>query len=177
MSAKKTEKTSSSKKKSELAVRGPDLYSREMDRLLSDFERRFTDPFFSRSFGPNWLAPRWWRGFGEFPDTRRAFADLIDVGNEYRVRVEVPGISKEKINISVTPKEIKIEGEAETNIDENKEGFVHRERTYSKVKRDLAFPEEVIPEKADASVENGILEVKVPKKNPTEMKTYKVQVK
>jgi len=35
----------------------------------------------------------------------------------------------------------------------------------------------VILEKADASVENGIPEVKVPKKNPTEMKTYKVQAK
>jgi HSP20 family protein len=154
-----------------------DFYPRELDRILSDFERRFATPFYTRPFGGGWMGPRWWRSFAEFPDTRHAFADLIDSGSEYRVRVEVPGIPKDKINISVTPKEIKIDGEAETNIDETKEGFVHRERSYSSIKKELPFPEEVIPDMADASVKDGILEVKVPKKNPTEMKTHKVQVK
>ncbi len=53
---------------------------------------------------------------------------------------------------------------AETNIDEKKEGFVHRER--GKVKRDLTFPEEVIPDRADATVKDGILEVSVPTFTP-----------
>jgi len=148
-----------------------------MDRIISDLERRFERPLFMQPFGNSWQLPRWWRSFGDFPATRHAFADLIDSGNEFIVRAEVPGIPKEKINISVMPKEIKIEGEAETDIDESKEGFVHRERTYSSIKKDLPFPEEVIPEKADATVKDGILEVKIPKKNPTEIKIQKIQVK
>ncbi len=120
--------------------------------------------------------PRWWRSF-ELPETRRAFADLIDAGKEYRVRAEVPGIPKDKLNISVTPRGVKIEGEAETNIDEEKEGYVHKERTWSKIRREVAFPEEVIPERADAVVKDGVLELTVPKKNPTEVKSHKVQVK
>lgn len=159
-------------------ARGSDFYAREMDRMFSDFERRLASPFYMRPFGgANWLGPHWWRSLAESADTRRAFADLIDSGNEYRVRAEVPGIPKEKLNISVTPKEIKIEGEAETSIDESKEGFVHRERRYTSIKKDLPFPEEVIPDKADATVKDGILEVRIPKKNPTEMKTHKIQVK
>lgn len=157
-----------------MAVWSPDDYAREIDRVFADFTKRL-DSSFAHPFESNWLAPRW-RAF-EFPDTRRAFADLIDSGTEYRVRAEVPGIPKEKLNITVTPKDIKIEGEAETAIDEKNEGFVHRERTYSKVKRSIAFPEEVIPEKADATVTNGLLEVKIPKKTPTETKTHKIQVK
>jgi HSP20 family protein len=172
------DKKRQSKKGTELvpAREATDFYPRELDRMFSDFERRFPNPFYMRPFN-GMFAPRWWRTFGEIPDTRHAFADLIDAGDEYKVRAEVPGIPKEKINISVTPREIKIEGEAETNIDETKEGFVHRERSYSSVKKDLPFPEEVIPDKAEATVKDGILEVKVPKKNPTEMKTHKVQVK
>jgi HSP20 family molecular chaperone IbpA len=155
-----------SKKNTELAIRkGEDNF-----------------PSFNRPFGwppmvsGGWLGPRWWRSF-EFPETRRAFADLIDTGKEYRVHAEVPGIPKEKLNISVNSRGIKIEGEAEKTIDEEREGYVHKERTWSKVKRELAFPEEVIPEKADAQVKDGVLEVIVPKKNPTEMKTHKVTVR
>ena len=122
------------------------------------------------------LGPRWWRSF-EFPETRRPFADLIDAGKEYRLHVEVPGIPKEKLDISVTSRGAKIEGEAETNVDQEKEGYVQKERTWSKVRREVSFPEEVIPDQADAVVKDGVLELKVPKKNPTEVKSHKVQVR
>jgi HSP20 family protein len=169
--AKKEEKSKSAKK-TDIAVRGRD----DIDRFFSDYARRF-DSSLPSMFQGGWFGPRWWRSSFELPETRHAFADLIDAGKEYRVRVEVPGIPKDKINISVTPRGIKIEGEAETKIDEDKEGYVRKERTWSKVSRELAFPEEVIPDSADAEVKDGIVEVKVPKKNPTEVKVHKVQVK
>jgi HSP20 family protein len=88
----------------------------------------------------------------------------------------VPGIPKDKLDISVSPRGMMIEGETETNVNQdNKEGYVHKERTWSRVRRELTFPDEVIPDNADAEVKNGVLEVRVPKKNPTEMKVHKVQ--
>jgi HSP20 family protein len=162
-------------KKNEIAIRTPESNVLELDRALSDYIRRL-DNTWPSIFQGGWFGPRWWRSI-ELPETRRAFADLIDAGDEYRVRAEVPGIPKEKLNISVTPRGIKIEGEAETKIDEDKEGFVHKERTWSKVRRELAFPEEVVPDRADAQVKDGILEVKVPKKSPTEVKGHKIEVK
>jgi len=171
---KKNKVEKDSNKNNPIAVWSPDDYAREMDRVFSDFERRM-EKSFPGSLGGGLTFPRW-RSF-ELPEVRRPFADLIDAGTEYRARVEVPGIPKEKLNISVTPKEIKIEGEAESNFDEKKEGFVRRERTYSKVKREMAFPEDVIAEKAEATVKDGILEVRVPKKVPSETKTHRVQVK
>jgi len=157
----------------EISVYNPHEYAREMDRVFSDFERRMEHAF-GTSFGGTLLLPRW-RSW-DFPEVRRPFTDLIDTGTDYRVRVEVPGIPKEKLNVSVTPKEIRVDGEAESNIDEKKEGFVRRERSYSKVRRDLTFPEEVVPDKAEANVKDGILEVKIPKKTPTEAKTHKVEI-
>jgi len=140
--------------------------------MFDDFTRRM-----DRTWPPMFrgLGPMFWRSF-ELPETRRAFADLIDAGKEYRLHVEVPGIPKDKLNISVTSHNAKIEGESETNINEEKEGYVHKERTWSKVRREILFPEEVIPDQADAVVKDGVLELKVPKKNPTEVKTHKVQV-
>ncbi len=167
-----SKKGSKSSKKSDLAVRDNGNY---LDRMINDYTRRF-DRAWPSMFQGGPFGPRWWRSF-ELPETRRAFADLIDAGKEYHVHVEVPGIPKDKLNISVTSRGVKIDGEAETNIDENKEGYVHKERTWSKVRRELTFPEEVIPDQADAVVKDGILELTVPKKNPTEVKSHKVQVK
>ena len=152
----------------------PDDYAREIDRAFADFERRF-DRSWVGPFVGSWRFPHW-RGAG-FQDTRRIYTDLIDAGTEYRVCAEVPGIPKEKLNVVLTPREISIDGEIETKVDESKEGFVHRERGYSKVKSHIAFPEEVVPDKAEATVKEGILEVKIPKKTPAESKTHKVEVK
>jgi hypothetical protein len=55
--------------------------------------------------------------------------------------------------------------------------FVRRERTYSRIHRSLAFPEEVIPDRAEATLKDGLLEVRIPKKTPTEVKKHKVEIK
>lgn len=174
MAARK-ENRSRTGKRNEIAVRTPENNIPDLDRFFSDYARRF-DGMWPSGFQGRLLGPRWWRSF-ELPETRRAFADLIDAGKEYRVRAEVPGIPKEKLDISVTPRGIKIEGEAETKIDEDKEGYVHKERTWSKVRREIAFPEDVIPEQAEAEVKDGVLEVTVPKKSPTEVKVHKIKAK
>jgi len=153
----------------------PEDYVNSMDRMFGDFESRF-----ERLLAPfpagGWFAPgrrRWL----EMPDVRLPYADLIDSGKEYRVFAEVPGIPREKLDITVTDRDIKIEGEAKTDLHEEKEGFVRQERGYSRISRRLAFPEPVVAEKAEASLNNGVLEVKVPKKAPTTFTRRKVAVK
>lgn len=145
----------------------PDDYLSNMDRMFGGIE----SPFERGWFGPG--RRRW---FG-MPDVRLPYADLIDSGKEYRVLAEVPGIPREKLDITVTDREIKIEGEAKTDLHEEKEGFIRRERAYSRISRRLAFPEPVVAEKAEASLNNGVLEVKVPKKAPTTFTRHKVAVK
>jgi HSP20 family protein len=155
----------------------PEDYLGQMDQMLGDFESRFERALerapgqgFRGLFGPGrpWL---------ELPEIRRPSADLVDSGRECRVIAEVPGIPKEKLDVTVTDREIKIEGEAKTDLQEEKEGFVRRERGYSRVSRRLVFPEPVQAEGAEASLTNGVLEVRVPKKAPTTLARRKVEVK
>ncbi len=151
-----------------------EAYAGELDRYFDDFARRFESAF--APFPGAWFAPRR-RILDEPSQVRYPSADLIDSGREYRVLAEVPGVPKENLDITVTDREIRIEGEAKTDIKEEKEGFVRRERGYSRVSRSLTFPEEVVADKAEASLTNGVLEVRVPKKTPTTAARHKVAIR
>ena len=111
------------------------------------------------------------------PEIRAPYYDLIDMGKEYKLRAEIPGIPRDKIDITIDTTSVEISAEAKTETDEEKKGYVSRERTYSSLYRSVAFPEEVIPEKAEATYRDGILELTVPKKIPTEIIKHKVHLK
>lgn len=160
--------------KTELARWSPSNYSRSVDQMFSDLTRRLESPFFNPF--SNWLVPQ--RTFEMIAETRRPFTDIIDSGKEYRLRAEVPGIPKENLNISITPHGIRIEGQSSTaQIDEEKEGYVHKERIHSRIQREFAFPDEVDPESAEAIVKDGVLQVTVAKKNTTKSRIHKVPVR
>ena len=111
------------------------------------------------------------------PEVRAPFCDLVDTGKEYKLCAEMPGIPKEKIDISIDKDSIEISAEARTEIEDEKKGYVSRERSYSSFFRSMSFPEEVLPNKAEATYDNGVLEIKVPKKTPTGAKKHKVKIK
>ena len=142
------------------------------DDLLDDFNRRFRERIWE-PWGWEPLVPY----VGEFP-VREAVSDLVDAGDKFIVHAEVPGIPKNKIDVNVTKTEIEISAEAGTEREEKKKGYVFRERGYSSFYKSIAFPEDVVPEKAESTMKDGVLEVCVPKKTPTqEPKKHKVTVK
>lgn len=147
-------------------------YLNEMDRMLDDFRSRLESTFFP--FVDPWMMAG--RSALGLPQVRHAYTDLIDAGNEYRVMVEVPGISKERLNVSVTNRDVKIEGEAQMESQQTQEGYVRRERGFSKIQTSVSFPDEVLPDTAQASLNNGMLEVRVQKKNPTQVRRRRVEV-
>jgi HSP20 family protein len=141
------------------------------DNLLDNFDRSFRESIWT----PWELEPM--EPLSEFP-VREAFADLVDAGDKFIVHAEVPGIPKDKIDVTITQDDIEISGEAGTEKEEKKKGYVFRERGYSSFYKKIVFPEEVVAEKAESSMKDGVLEVDVPKKTPTpERKKHKVAVK
>lgn len=141
------------------------------DDLLEDFRGRFRESVWT----PWELAIKPYNI--ELP-IRAAYSDLIDEGTKFLVRVEVPGIPRNKIDVTVTGDGIEISGETGVEKEEKDKNFIIRERSYSSIYKNLAFPDEVISDKAECILKNGILEVSVPKKTPTpEKKKHKVEVK
>ena len=104
----------------------------------------------------------------------RQYTDLFDSGSDYRVLIEVPGIPKEEIDISVSNTEARIELGKETAFYEENAGPVGRRETRSRILRSIRFPEEAMAEKAEATLNNGILEVRVPKRIPTGFSAHRI---
>lgn len=137
--------------------------------IYRPFEDIFED--FSRSFDA--LMKPWFdivpsRRLVEFrPLTRFPRLDLEDTGEGYTVTAEVPGLSKDQVNLNITKDSLEISGEISEEKEEKDKNYLHRERSYQSFRRCIVFPEEVIPEKADAEIKKGVLTLKVPKKEPT----------
>jgi len=144
--------------------------------IYENFDRLFwEDPWMSRWWRRWQLSPRSDRWFET--DTKITPLDLVDTGKEYKIVAEVPGVSKKDLEVNITPTGISICGETALETKEEDKGYIRRERSYSTICRNMAFPEEVNPDKAEATLKDGILEVRVGKKTPTTSQGRKIPVK
>jgi HSP20 family protein len=100
-------------------------------------------------------------------DVKFTNVDLVDNGKEYKVIAEMPGVNKKDLEVSITNNNINICGETQTETKEEDEGYIRRERSYSTICRNMPFPEEVNPDEAEATLKDGILEIRVRKRTPT----------
>jgi HSP20 family protein len=92
----------------------------------------------------------------------------------------VPGIEKEKIDVKATKYSVEISGKHSEKTEEKKgKRYLYTERLYRSFYRNVILPEEIVPSKVAAKVENGVLKVDLPKKTPTkgEGEATKIDVK
>jgi HSP20 family protein len=135
-----------------------DNFMREMERM--------TRPW---SFPMDWQFP----SIFEARDMRMALYELADRGDKFELQVEVPGIEKEKIDLKATKYSIEISGKHSEKTEEEKteekkgKRYLYTERLYRSFYRNVTLPEEIVPSKVAAKVENGVLKVDLPKKIPT----------
>jgi len=146
---------------------------RGFDSIFDEFRRSFDDlmaPFMPmRTFIP--------RTISDLP-IRAPLVDVIDDGNQYIINTELPGFDKKDVDIQLNKDFMVLKAEKKSEEEEKSETFLHRERSYSSCQRTVNFPEEVDPSKVEGTMENGVLKLKIPKKEPKpeEMMT-KVQLK
>lgn len=139
------------------------------DNLVDDFRRNFIE---SIAFPMDWVSVE------PVVPVREATVDLVDEGNRFVVHAELPGVAKDKIDVALTNDGIEISAETDFETEDTAKNFVVRERVYSHVYKQLSFPEEVIPEQAESTFKNGLLEVCIPKKTIAPApKKHKVEVK
>ena len=130
------------------------------DNFRRDMERMMTSPW---SFVGGWDFP----SFSEAKDMRMALYDLVDRGDRYELQVEVPGIDKEKVDVKATRHSVEISGKHSEKTEEKGKRYLYTERLYRSFYRNVPVPEEIVPSKVSAKMDNGILKVELPKKVPT----------
>ena len=139
----------------------------EMRRMLDSFRTNMED-MMERVFPSQRMMPA----------LKQPRVDIIDLGNALQVVADLPGVQKDDIEINLTPERLEISAESKTETERKEEEYTYRERGYASYKRTLDLPAEVLPDKAEAKFTNGVLEIAMPKKEPTEVeKKTRVNVK
>ncbi len=121
--------------------------------LLTDLIR---DPF--GGMGPlgNW--------FGDFSSSRfQPRLDVVDDGDALRIVVELPGLSREDVELEVVEDMLVLTGEKRIESKSDEKGCYRVERAFGQFQRTIPLPSGVDLERAEANFENGVLTVRVPK--------------
>lgn len=133
-----------------LSVRRSDPFGALVDDVFSDF--------FQRSA----LAPA---SNGTAPAVTRARMDVVDKGGAFEIKVDMPGVAKDDINVTVEGPRVSLQAETRKQS-ETKEGdrVLHSERSITSYARSFELPVEVTEDGADANFENGVLTLTLPKR-------------
>ena len=112
-----------------------------------------------------------------FPIARQTWAPAIEVfekEDKFTVEAEIPGVKEEDIDISIVGGTLTIKGQRKTESEVKKEGYYCCERYYGSFFRSIALPPNVISKHIEASYDDGILEISLPK--AAEVKPSKIPV-
>jgi HSP20 family protein len=103
--------------------------------------------------------------------------DLIEKENEFILNLEVPGIEKNGIEIEIDDNILVIKGEKKQKVEEKDEDFYICERSYGAFRRELRIFDNCEKNKIEADYKDGILSIKLPKKEIKEKEKRKVCIK
>ena len=123
--------------------------------IFEDLFRPFDEFFKPFAQGTNSPAPG-------LLSSRQPILDVQDRGDHYSVTAELPGFTKDEVEVKVDSNGIELKAQKEVKQGKGENGNYQRSsRSYYQY---LSLPEEVVSEKIDGTVKNGILQLKLPKR-------------
>lgn len=109
------------------------------------------------------LVDDWDLAMGSTEGTLMPAVDVAENDNEVLVKVEMPGLKAEDINLSVRENNLVISGEKRETVEDQGKSFYHVERRYGSFYRTIPLPTGVDADKIEATCRDGILSVCLPK--------------
>jgi HSP20 family protein len=127
-------------------------FDQVMDRLLAPrfLTEPLLPPFPFETTGAQWVP----------------VMDVVETPAEYVIRLEVPGIHKENLDINLTGVMLTITGTREIAPGVEGEGYLLKERAIGKFVRTIRLPAAVAEKKVVAEYRDGLLKVHLPKETP-----------
>jgi len=103
--------------------------------------------------------------------------DIAEHDDQYLVKVELPGVNKDEVKLTLENNILTIRGEKKQEKETKKENYHRVERSYGSFQRSFTLPAAVKADKIDASYKDGILTVALPKAEEAKPKQIEVKVK
>ena len=100
--------------------------------------------------------------------------DLSETDDAYHIHLDVPGMTKEDLNINFHDGQLAVSGERKREETNEQRDFVRVERSYGSFYRSFRLPKQVDADNIEASYESGVLTVRVPKSQ--ESKPRRIEV-
>jgi len=142
-----------------------------------DLWKAFDDAFerFRNDFEDILFPSPWERALSTIPETRVPKIDLEDREKDYVLKAEMPGFTKDDIEIEVQGNSVAITGRVGWKYSEKAQAYICKERACESFYRMISLPEEINAADVTATLSEGLLEVTLPKKAPKQKR--KVSVK
>jgi HSP20 family protein len=144
------------------------------DEFEAELER-----FWRRPWSGLWRAPLL-RPVGAFTREPLTWAPRMDVyekDNAIVFKAELPGLKKEDVEVEVEGEDLVIRGESKAESEVKDKDYYRSERSYGSFYRRMPLPVGVTPEQIQANLNDGVLEVRVPKPAEAKAETKKIAVK
>ena len=142
-----------------------------LESIFDDFMRPFDD--FMKPLFPSSM-----RSFISDLNRREPNFDIQDRGDKFVVTAELPGFGKDDVEVRVNPNSLELTAEKKTDDERKERNGSQKQRSYSYFHRYVALPEGVMTEKVEGTMKNGVLELKLSKKEgKLEEKARRVDLK
>jgi HSP20 family protein len=106
----------------------------------------------------------------------RLKVDVSEKNGAYLVSAELPGVKKEDIQITIDGAQVTLAAEVKREKEASQdERVLHTERSYGKLSRSFALPQEIDEANAQAKFRDGVLELTLPKKAAAQRKQIAIQ--
>ena len=122
----------------------------------------------SQASFPGFLIPRHQRR------SRSPKVDVFDDGGNFVVSAELPGVSREDLDIDVKDNRLTIKGEKKLENKTEKEGYLRVERSYVLFERSFFLDDNIDREKIKAEYKDGVLRLTLPRKQDEPSKKIEV---
>lgn len=112
-------------------------------------------------------------GFSDWNPT----TDIYETKDNYVFKIEVPGLSKDDIEVDLKENVLTISGEKKEDKEVKKENYHRVESFYGSFSRSFTIPKDIDSKKIDAQMKNGILELKIGKAEEVKAKKIPISIK
>lgn len=103
--------------------------------------------------------------------------DIVETENDLVVKADLPDLKLEDIDVRVENQTLTVKGERRFEEDSAEKGYHRIERSYGSFMRSFAVPNSVDTEKVSADYKNGVLTIKLPKKEAAKPRQVTVAIK
>jgi len=131
---------------------------------LAGFRRLFDEPFAGVLRGGALPAGEW-----------KPLMDVVETKDGIALKVDVPGIKQEDINISLEDSTLTVKGERKHESEVSEDGYARFERSYGSFQRSVILPPTVDVDRVKATYKDGVLEIQLPKKEEARPKAIRVE--